>query len=558
MNIRNLTRGLFALALLPSLAGIAAAQDDYQFVPTGADPAGNWNVPGNWTGPNGNFVPEGQFNERAFITSGGTAFIDGTIANGPGGMFIAANSRLEVRNNGLVTFVEPAANVLVDRSFSAAGELSIQGNGRMNVVDPKFEATTTLEIVYTGATTKPISGSGTGELAGTLLLDFTGVASPSGAFPVIDAADFEGSFSQVNTVGLAANQGAFVTTRAGGDNGFLLEANIANLLTLDVNRATGAVNLRNTHGSAISLDGFGIQSASGQLNAASFTGLGGGWTTSAANSNTGVGQLFEGTLGSPSASLAAGSNSSLGGSLYAPQNPTEFGVDPDDLQFTVTDAGAILDGIVNYIGDKVENTIVLSVNTTSGLSRIANTSNFPQQIEAYRVSSEAGSLVAGSWDSLDDQNVGGAFGWSEANADANDLTELIEDGTTLFDSVIQSDQSGIFSIGNVFNGGTEDLVFEFLIAGEEEFSTGVVVYDALVLGEGGTSGDFDNDGDVDGADFLFWQRNDGTPGGLAEWQAAYNGGAVQAVTAVPEPGSVTLLAIALAGVMSVCGTHRRS
>jgi hypothetical protein len=49
-------------------------------------------------------------------------------------------------------------------------------------------------------------------------------------------------------------------------------------------------------------------------------------------------------------------------------------------------------------------------------------------------------------------------------------------------------------------------------------------------------GDFDADGDVDGADFLEWQRNDGTTDGLSDWQNGYpTPGTLAAITAVPEP-----------------------
>ncbi len=65
---------------------------------------------------------------------------------------------------------------------------------------------------------------------------------------------------------------------------------------------------------------------------------------------------------------------------------------------------------------------------------------------------------------------------------------------------------------------------------------------------GPSAGDFDNDGDVDGRDFLLWQRG-GSPtpfsaGDLAAWQAMYGGGPLRASsTAVPEPASTTLLLV---------------
>lgn len=60
-----------------------------------------------------------------------------------------------------------------------------------------------------------------------------------------------------------------------------------------------------------------------------------------------------------------------------------------------------------------------------------------------------------------------------------------------------------------------------------------------------TPGDFNGDGAVNGKDFLAWQRGESpTPYSstdLADWQGAYNGGAIEAVTAVPEPTSLMLV-----------------
>jgi hypothetical protein len=64
----------------------------------------------------------------------------------------------------------------------------------------------------------------------------------------------------------------------------------------------------------------------------------------------------------------------------------------------------------------------------------------------------------------------------------------------------------------------------------------------------GIPGDFDADGDVDGRDFLVWQRNPAV-GDLSDWQTNYGVGALTAAsTAVPEPG--TMLTAAFAMTMS--------
>lgn len=63
------------------------------------------------------------------------------------------------------------------------------------------------------------------------------------------------------------------------------------------------------------------------------------------------------------------------------------------------------------------------------------------------------------------------------------------------------------------------------------------------LGAAGIPGDFDNDGDVDGRDFLVWQR-DTNVGSLGDWQLNYGTGTggLAAVGSVPEPASLSILA----------------
>jgi hypothetical protein len=76
-----------------------------------------------------------------------------------------------------------------------------------------------------------------------------------------------------------------------------------------------------------------------------------------------------------------------------------------------------------------------------------------------------------------------------------------------------------------------------------------------------TSGDFDLDGDVDGSDFLLWQRGESpsplSSSDLADWQANFGASAsTPTSTAVPEPSSWVSLLLALAASGQV--TRRRS
>ena len=62
------------------------------------------------------------------------------------------------------------------------------------------------------------------------------------------------------------------------------------------------------------------------------------------------------------------------------------------------------------------------------------------------------------------------------------------------------------------------------------------------------AGDFDLDADVDGHDFLKWQRDSLDPAELAVWQANYGGGvvALAAAVTIPEPGTMALALLAFA------------
>ena len=192
--------------------------------------------------------------------------------------------------------------------------------------------------------------------------------------------------------------------------------------------------------------------------------------------------------------------------------------------------------------------LTLQVFTDTGEMRLTNPNpTIPIEIDYLRLVSEdseedGGSLAAGSFTGL-----AGAPGFPAGNddgtgweaADNNDDTEIIE--SFLTGSSVITNAAGEISLGNAFvPGATEDLTFTYHITGEGAVETlGVIEY----VTSPGLPGDFDGDNDVDGLDFLVWQRNDGTPAGLAAWEANYGNSLIEpsgSTAPVPEPTSAMI------------------
>ena len=212
--------------------------------------------------------------------------------------------------------------------------------------------------------------------------------------------------------------------------------------------------------------------------------------------------------------------------------------------------------------------MILEVNTTTGVATMKNNTGAPIPIDYYEIMSANGdgdSLDPTGWNSLEDQDLAGfpagngsGNGWEEAGgADSDTLSESYLTGNSAV-----PDQASI-SLGALFDtGDPQDLTFRYAVVP----STG-----------GSLDADFDGSGDVNGDDFVDWQRNFPASldaGDLANWQDEYGSsggpsgpgelttGLVRYVTgttasAVPEPAAVLLAGIGLAtGLLSRKGCQR--
>ncbi|HEX6961136.1 MAG TPA: PEP-CTERM sorting domain-containing protein, partial [Lacipirellula sp.] len=213
--------------------------------------------------------------------------------------------------------------------------------------------------------------------------------------------------------------------------------------------------------------------------------------------------------------------------------------------------------------------LTLQVNTTTGAATILNDgSSLNFDINSYSITS-ANSLSTSGWSSLEDQVVGGdptpgnkdnGDSWEEFN---NVGASFIGEGFLTGSTTIANGAS--LSLGSIFApGGTQDLAFTYTATNGGLPAGGLVTGTVEYVSGGGFSADFNNDGDVDGADLVKWRGdfgpnagsdadNDGDSDGadFLAWQRQLGSTSATAVAAaVPEP-SGALLALAAASIVAI-------
>lgn len=213
----------------------------------------------------------------------------------------------------------------------------------------------------------------------------------------------------------------------------------------------------------------------------------------------------------------------------------------------------------------------LQVNETTGAVSLKNTSGANIEIDLYRITSPGNSLFPSTWTSLDDSNHDSAV-WSELAATVGKVSEGAFGESTVFNNGMSP-----INLGAVYNEAVnaKDLVFEYHIVGTDATALfeGNIQY---VTGGVVESADFNSDGDVDGRDFLTWQRGFGqlpgtsqrihgdangdghvNPADLVIWQTQYGNPALSAIVSVPEPGTCCLiLALPFLGLLRMRGASK--
>jgi hypothetical protein len=206
--------------------------------------------------------------------------------------------------------------------------------------------------------------------------------------------------------------------------------------------------------------------------------------------------------------------------------------------------------------------VKLEVNTTTGATRLLNSTPFNMSLDFYRVTSASGSLNVPAWNSLESPTGNpGAFpagngsgnGWEGlGNASDKEVAEAyLQNSSTLIPGASAT-------LGNLFSvGETQDLGFRYR-------APDGLFYDAAVqyVTGGFLSADFNQSGAVDGADLTIWQTAYGsTSAGDADadgdtdgrdfllWQRQFGTSPLSAATAVPEPAMGVLLASAAVGIV---------
>jgi hypothetical protein len=573
-------RTLHAATALAALAGAwrAQAQAPVNWIgPVGVEAA--WDQNANWDNVGFNLQPNWTFGEYGSVSNGGVAVIDHAIAQPTAGIRLgeaaATSGSLVIRNSGSIELKPSDTGFGGDgrlaNGLNGAGTLTLRDNmGPVPVVSYTQNAASTLIAQLTAAGTfagaNRITASTQITIDGTLRLERPAggsfVASAGNSWTLISGAPVGGAFDNVIVdTALRGNAGqAFIVNTASN----AVTVNVEQRLVLQVDRFTGATKLVNPAGHAVNVPfisytlsspGNGVSSAPSRWTSFSDSGVS-GWF----EANPTATQLSElsptGTL-----TMTSGQVRNLGtpinANVAAPLGTNR--VNTGDVAFQYqSPTGQLISAVVEPVGRI--NDLVLVVNPANGSAIIQNQSSQALSFISYTISSASASLNAG---------YAGLSGiplaaWFKANPSATNLSEL---STTSVANMAVGSELALGTAWNALAGG-RDLTFRY------QLPDGLLRIGAVVFGDKAVfeNADFDCDNDVDGNDFLRWQRGLGLTGqtnrsngdangdgsvtsaDLAVWRNQFGTTPTTVVAAaVPEPGAVVLAT----GLVLALGARRK-
>jgi hypothetical protein len=214
-------------------------------------------------------------------------------------------------------------------------------------------------------------------------------------------------------------------------------------------------------------------------------------------------------------------------------------------------------------------TLTLEVRS-NGQVLIKNETANLVSFDSYRIASGSSSLSEAGWDSLESAGVdsigpGAGQHWTVAGGSSD---AVLAESFLLGASSLDPDEE--FSLGSAFKvGGMQDLTFQY----RDTVSGSLVSVVPTYVTVAGVTGDYNNDGTVNAADYTVWrdklgqsfqlQNEGGISPGVVDaadytfWKSRFgatSGAGSASLSAVPEAGS---LALALLAVVPAFASHRR-
>ena len=269
------------------------------------------------------------------------------------------------------------------------------------------------------------------------------------------------------------------------------------------------------------------------------------------NLNGGVLNVINGSMITGGNSFAKGQINMTGGTINIIGSSRDLNMDESPIGNTAASNLDMSGGDIN-IGDVFLIDNMASVDLSGGTISAVDDIRIRRSGEV-RVT--GGLLV--TQDNLNFGNSGVPFvGGGLLDVDGG-IVRADDFGDIVGDAAITIDGTGALQINNSFYSVTDannDITSGFISSSGtlsvSVVDVGGVDFTQISLG---LPGDFNNDGNVDGFDFLTWQRG-GSPNPLSasdllDWETNYgNTSQVGAITVVPEPSSVVLLAASVAAV----------